>query len=116
MDKQIVAINIHRQAATVVAMFQDFFSVGTISNSLRAGGNVLLVVDTAGRVLELAQLLEQMWRAKDSGLSTYSLALVNNVSYNVIEFAKSQMEWMSDKIMRMFEDQRNNPFQFKYVF
>ena len=89
------------------------FPVGTISSTLRGGGNVLLVVDTAGRVLELAQLLEQMWRAKDSGLSAYSLALLNNISYNVIEFAKSQMEWMSDKIMRMFEDQRNNPFQFK---
>ena len=26
-----------------------------------------------------------------------------------------QVEWMSDKIMRAFEDNRNNPFQFKHV-
>lgn len=26
-----------------------------------------------------------------------------------------KVEWMSDKIMRMFEDQRSNPFQFKYA-
>ena len=57
-----------------------------------------------------------MWRNVDSGLCAYSIALLNNVSYNVVEFAKSQVEWMSDKIMRMFEDNRNNPFQFKLVF
>lgn len=94
---------------------RDLALTSTITSTLRGGGNVLIVIDTAGRVLELSQLLEQMWRAKDSGLAAYSLALLNNVSYNVIEFAKSQMEWMSDKIMRMFEDQRNNPFQFKHL-
>lgn len=54
-----------------------------------------------------------MWRNIESGLCAYSIALLNNVSYNVVEFAKSQVEWMSEKIMRMFEESRNNPFQFK---
>ncbi|KAL1277018.1 hypothetical protein QQF64_023691 [Cirrhinus molitorella] len=53
--------------------------------------NVLISVDTAGRVLELAQLLDQIWRTKDAGLGVYSLALLNNVSYNVVEFSKSQV-------------------------
>lgn len=87
----------------------------TILQTMRNDGNVLVSVDTAGRMLELAQLLDQMWRNTESGLTTYSLALLNNVSYNVVEFAKSQVEWMSDKIMRAFEDNRNNPFQFKHV-
>ena len=56
-----------------------------------------------------------MWRNTESGLCAYSIALLNNVSYNVVEFAKSQVEWMSEKIMRMFEETRNNPFLFKYV-
>lgn len=56
---------------------------------------------------------DQMWRNTESGLCAYSLALLNNVSYNVVEFAKSQVEWMSEKIMRMFEETRNNPFLFK---
>ena len=86
-----------------------------IIKTMRNDGNVLICVDTAGRVLELAQLLDQMWRSQESGLMTYSLALLNNVSYNVVEFAKSQVEWMSDKIMRAFEDRRNNPFQFRHV-
>ncbi|XP_064621428.1 cleavage and polyadenylation specificity factor subunit 2-like [Lineus longissimus] len=86
-----------------------------ILQTMRRSGNCLVAVDTAGRVLELAQLLDQLWRNSESGLMAYSLALLNNVSYNVVEFAKSQVEWMSDKIMRAFEDRRNNPFQFKHV-
>ncbi|XP_043930590.1 cleavage and polyadenylation specificity factor subunit 2 isoform X1 [Protopterus annectens] len=86
-----------------------------VLETLRADGNVLIAVDTAGRVLELAQLLDQIWRTKDAGLGVYSLALLNNVSYNVVEFSKSQVEWMSDKLMRCFEDKRNNPFQFRHL-
>ncbi|ODM92886.1 putative cleavage and polyadenylation specificity factor subunit 2 [Orchesella cincta] len=86
-----------------------------ILHTLRSGGNVLIAVDTAGRVLELAHMLDQLWRSKDSGLSPYSLALVNNVAYNVLEFAKSQIEWMSEKLMRSFEGARSNPFQFKHL-
>lgn len=74
-----------------------------ILQTLRNNGNVLISVDTAGRVLELAHMLDQLWRNKESGLLSYSLALLNNVSYNVVEFAKSQIEWMSDKLMRNFE-------------
>lgn len=110
--------------------------LANILKTLRSNGNILIAVDTAGRVLELSQLLvssvcdgddhlpnsddplpslpqDQMWRNTESGLCAYSIALLNNVSYNVVEFAKSQVEWMSEKIMRMFEESRNNPFQFK---
>ncbi|XP_052767669.1 cleavage and polyadenylation specificity factor subunit 2-like [Mya arenaria] len=87
----------------------------TILQTMRRDGNVMVAVDTAGRMLELAQLLDQIWRNTESGLTTYSLALLNNVSFNVIEFAKSQVEWMSDKIMRAFEDHRTNPYHFKHL-
>lgn len=86
-----------------------------ILQTLRNNGNVLIAVDTAGRVLELTHMLEQLWKNKDSGLMAYSLALLSNVSYNVIEFAKSQIEWMSDKLMKSFEGARNNPFQFRHL-
>lgn len=86
-----------------------------ILQTLRNNGNVLIAVDTAGRVLELAHMLDQLWRNKDSGLMAYSLAFLSNVSYNVVEFAKSQIEWMSDKLMKSFEGARNNPFAFKHL-
>ncbi|XP_018497303.1 cleavage and polyadenylation specificity factor subunit 2 [Galendromus occidentalis] len=87
----------------------------TIIQTMRAGGNVLIGVDTAGRVLELAHMLEQLWRNQESGLMAYSLIMASNVAAHVIEFAKSQVEWMSDKVMRSFEGARSNPFQFKYL-
>lgn len=86
-----------------------------ILQTLRNNGNVLVTVDTAGRVLELAHMLEQLWKNKESGLLAYSLALLNNVCYNVVEFAKSQIEWMSDRLMKSFEGARNNPFQFRHL-
>lgn len=74
-------------------MFCFVFSTFTanVMETLRGSGNVLIAVDTAGRVLELAQLLDQIWRTKDAGLGVYPLALLNNVSYNVVEFSKSQV-------------------------
>ncbi|XP_065053263.1 cleavage and polyadenylation specificity factor subunit 2-like [Rhopilema esculentum] len=94
---------------------RDIQLMDNIHTAVRRNGNVLLAVDTAGRVLELAQLLDQLWRTQESGLFAYSLCLLNNVSYNVVEFAKSQVEWMSDRMMKTFEAGRNNPFQFKHI-
>lgn len=86
-----------------------------ILQTLRQQGNVLVCVDSAGRVLELAHMLDQLWRNKESGLLAYSLAMLSNVGYNVLEFAKSMIEWMSDTLMKSFEGARNNPFQFRHL-
>jgi hypothetical protein len=51
--------------------------------------------------LFLTKLLLIFCLLQDSGLLAYSLALLNNVSYNVVEFAKSQIEWMSEKLMKL---------------
>lgn len=75
-------------------LFHILFISANILQTLRNGGNVLITVDTAGRVLELIHMLDQLWRNKDSGLIAYSLALLNNVSYNVVEFAKSQVQFL----------------------
>lgn len=84
-----------------------------IMRTLRGGGNVLLPTDTAGRVLELLLCIDQYWTYHR--LSNYTVALLNNVSYNTVEFAKSQLEWMSDTVMKSFDNSRENPFAFKYV-
>jgi hypothetical protein len=36
-------------------------------------------------VLELAHMVDQLWSNKDSGLLAYSLALLNNVAFNMVE-------------------------------
>ena len=86
-----------------------------LSTLRKNSGNVLIAVDTAGRVLELAHMLDQLWRTPESGLMAYNVALLSFMSISVIEFAKSQVEWMSDKITKSFEGQRNNPYHFKHL-
>lgn len=54
---------------------------------------------------------DQMWRNTESGLTTYSLALLNNVSFNVVEFAKSQVSSGSRNSRRM-----NSGVSFKKYF
>ena len=58
--------------------------------------------------------IDLILKSKDSGLLAYSLALLNNVAFNVVEFAKSQIDWMSEKLMNMFREKRSNPFQFRW--
>ena len=87
----------------------------SILKTLRNDGSVLICTDTAGRVLELAHFLDQLWKNENSGLFAYTIALLNNVSISVIDFAKSQVEWMNDKIVQSFEVGRYNPFDFKHI-
>lgn len=72
-----------------------------------ATGSALVVVDTAGRVLELALLLERHWER--SGLP-YPLALLAPMARNVLAFAGAQLEWMADGLPRALEHSRANPF------
>ncbi|MCO5581435.1 hypothetical protein L7F22_035319 [Adiantum nelumboides] len=87
---------------------QEF--VDTILKAVRAGGNVLLPVDTAGRVLELILHLEQMWSSQGFD---YPLVFLTYTSSSTVEFAKSLLEWMSDAIAKSFEHNRENVFQLK---
>ena len=87
----------------------------SIFSTLRNNGNVLVCVDTAGRVLELAHMLNHVWSKKDSGLLTYSLALLNYVAESVVDYAKVQIEWMSETLMKQMGEKKANPFQFKYL-
>lgn len=89
---------------------QEFIDM--ILKVLRADGNVLLPVETAGRVLELILHLESNWAHQRL---SYPVALLTNVSYSTVEFAKSLLEWMSDTIARSFGSSRENSFLLKYL-
>ena len=92
---------------------QKFLS--TILDTLRNGGNILIACDTAGRVLEIAYMLDHIWRNKETGLSAYSLALVNNVAARMVDITMSTIEWMSENILREFENSRDNTYKFKHL-
>ncbi|XP_044507077.1 cleavage and polyadenylation specificity factor subunit 2 [Mangifera indica] len=88
-------------------IFQD-----TISKTLRAGGNVLLPVDTAGRVLELLLILEDYWQ--ENSLN-YPIFFLTYVASSTIDYIKSFLEWMGDSITKSFETSRDNAFLLKHV-
>eukprot|EP00611_Tribonema_gayanum_P021551 TRINITY_DN416_c0_g1_i1.p1 TRINITY_DN416_c0_g1~~TRINITY_DN416_c0_g1_i1.p1 ORF type:complete len:651 (+),score=190.70 TRINITY_DN416_c0_g1_i1:1279-3231(+) len=84
-----------------------------VTAAVRKGGNVLLPCDTAGRVLELLLLLDHHWTRNKLG--SYPLVLLHSMAFNTGEFAKSQLEWMSDAISKQFDLQRSNPFEMRHV-
>ncbi|KAF3966841.1 hypothetical protein CMV_009096 [Castanea mollissima] len=84
----------------------------TIKKTLGAGGNVLLPVDTVGRVLELILTLEQYWTDKSLN---YPIFFLTYVASSTIDYVKSFLEWMSDSIAKSFEQNRENPFLLKHV-
>lgn len=89
---------------------QEFLDA--ILKVLRGNGNVLLPVDTAGRVLELLLLLEQYWTQHHL---TYPIFFLTNVSTSTIDYVKSFLEWMSDSIAKSFEHTRDNAFLLNHI-
>jgi cleavage and polyadenylation specificity factor subunit 2 len=81
--------------------------------TLRNGGNVLLPVDSAGRVLELLMILDSHWNQQK--ITNFTAAFLTFQSFNTVEFAKSSIEWMSDSVMNAFDHSRENPFALKYT-
>ena len=68
---------------------------------------MLLPIDAAGRVLEVALLLDKHWeRAK----LYFTLVLAAPQARTVLESAKTQLTWMSDAVLQAFERTRDNPF------
>lgn len=86
--------------------------VDAVVGAVRQGGNVLLPCDTAGRVLELALILDDYWTRHRLG---YRLILVNHVAKTTVDFARSQLEWMGTAVNARFSSSRTNPFNFRHV-
>ncbi|XP_060203642.1 cleavage and polyadenylation specificity factor subunit 2 [Lycium barbarum] len=89
---------------------QEFLDA--IEKTVNVGGNVLLPVDTAGRVLELILTLEQHWAQKQLSTPIYFLSYVAS---STIDFVKSFLEWMSDSIAKSFEHTRDNAFLLRKI-
>ncbi|CAN4087744.1 unnamed protein product [Withania somnifera] len=89
---------------------QEFLDA--IEETVNVGGNVLLPVDTAGRVLELILTLEQHWTRKQLSTPIYFLSYVSS---STIDYVKSFLEWMSDSIAKSFEHTRDNAFLLRKI-
>lgn len=81
--------------------------------TMRAGGNVLMPMETAGRALEMMQILGNYWY--DNKLGLYHLVFLSHMAKNVPEFARMQLEWMSDSLSRGFYNGKPNPFDLPQI-
>ncbi|XP_068342718.1 cleavage and polyadenylation specificity factor subunit 2-like [Pyrus communis] len=84
----------------------------TIKKTLRSDGNVLLPIDTAGRVMELVQILESCWTEENLN---YPIFFLTYVASSTIDYVKSFLEWMSDAKAKSFEKTRENVFNLKQI-
>lgn len=80
---------------------------------LRAEGNVLIPVDAAGRLLEILLLLNSHWKEKNL---TYPLAALGPMMHTTLDFARSQLEWMNEDLVKSLGHTRvENPLALKCV-
>ena len=93
----LIASSTHIHHKSPARKSRDQQLLAEIMASLKENADVLLPVDTAGRVLELLLVLEHAWRENKS-LARFPLILLSHVAANTIEFAKSHIEWMSDEV------------------
>lgn len=80
---------------------------------LRAEGNVLIPVDAAGRLLEILLILNAHWKEKNL---TYPLAALGPMMHTTLDFARSQLEWMNEDLVKSLGHTRvENPLALKCV-
>ena len=83
-----------------------------VLSHLRNNGNVLLPVDTTGRVLELLLFLEQEWKKRRL---TYNIVWANPIVYSISRHVQTHLEFMEEGLNHEFSQHRTNPFNFKHV-
>jgi len=73
-----------------------------VYETLTKEGNVLVPIDAASRVLEIALVLEQFWTSNIKNIKRlgYRLILLTHRIYNPINFGQKMTEWMSDEISK----------------
>ena len=70
--------------------------------ALRRGGHCLVPADCGSRGLELCLALDEAWRSQRLG-GAYDLVFVHSMAKNVLDFARSQIEWMCGDAQKAFD-------------
>lgn len=84
----------------------------SMMNALKGGGSILLPVDSAGRVLEVLQVIETYWITHKVA---YPVFFLSHQSQRVVDLAKGMLEWMSTTLTKVFEQDRTNPFDLRAI-
>jgi cleavage and polyadenylation specificity factor subunit 2 len=84
---------------------RDETLVTLVRDTVAQGGKVLIPADSSARVLEIAFLLNQVWRENVDGphSATYKNAhiyMANKTSKATMRYLQSMLEWMDESVMR----------------
>ncbi|PVU93455.1 hypothetical protein BB561_003268 [Smittium simulii] len=116
------AYNAARILPTQKSRRDTFFSI--IQSQIGTGGNVMIPVDSAARILELLLLIERYIDLQPSSIQqvdTSSISpitevyLVSRYGNRVIRFAQSMLEWVNENLANEFSKNRKNPFELKHI-
>jgi cleavage and polyadenylation specificity factor subunit 2 len=91
---------------------RDSELVDAMMPALKVGGMALLAVDTAGRALEVLQVIEAHWTAAKL---SFPVLFLSHQSQRVVDLAKGMLEWMSGTLAKVFEQDRTNPFDLRNI-
>jgi hypothetical protein len=84
--------------------------VQLVADTLKIRGNALIPCDSGSRLLELLQILGKHW--VDDRRVHEHLIFLSPMSHNILEFARSQIEWTNDALSKQFiQLGRLNPFE-----
>ncbi|KAJ1734725.1 hypothetical protein LPJ61_000927 [Coemansia biformis] len=89
--------------------------LGSVGDVIKHGGNVLIPVDSAARVLEVAHILNDWWPHDKMRRDTHVLCLLSGYGRRVRSFAQSLVGWMSGGIESQMSDRDAKPFDLRYV-
>lgn len=81
--------------------------------TLRSGGNVLIPCECSARIQELLLSFAKFWAENKLGM--YHLIYLSQMSRNIIECSRMQLEWMSDTLTRPFYNGKPNPLELPTV-
>jgi cleavage and polyadenylation specificity factor subunit 2 len=93
---------------------EESLLLSAVMESVRAEGNVLIPCETAGRTLELLVLLSRYWVDHNLG-GMYHLVYLSPMASSTVEFARCQLEWISDSLCQGFYLGRANPLALPFV-
>ena len=77
-------------------------AVDAALSALRHGGHALFPAEGASRALELLLVLDEAWRRRNLG-GAYDLVFVHATARSVLDFARSQLEWMAPEAQDSFD-------------
>ncbi|KAJ2552475.1 hypothetical protein EV175_003294 [Coemansia sp. RSA 1933] len=89
--------------------------LNSVAAGIKRGGNVLIPVDSAARVLELAYILNEWWHRNRSMRDTHSLFFLSRCGRKTKSFAQSLIGWMAASIEEQLLDKDSKPFDLRHV-